>query len=135
MPKRGRRGVGSVGGNAAAPAAASRPPRAGNPSSARLAGHDAELLLGLRALLVVDENDAISVLNDLPPAWRGAAIDVRDAPTRAGLVSFALRWHGERPALLWEVPSGVVVRAGARCRLVDNGAVGRGTPLGAGRAA
>jgi hypothetical protein len=78
---------------------------------ARLAGHDAEMLLGLRALLVVDDIDAISVLNDLPAAWRGAAIDVHDAPTRAGLVSYSLRWHGERPAFLWEVPSGVVVRA------------------------
>jgi hypothetical protein len=77
----------------------------------RVAGHHAELLLGLRALLVVEENGAIRVLNDLPPAWRGAAVDVHDAPTRAGLVSFALRWHGERPALLWEVPSGVVVSA------------------------
>ena len=60
---------------------------------------------------MVEENDAIRVLSDLPPAWRGAAVDVHDAPTRAGLVSFALRWHGERPALLWEVPSGVVVSA------------------------
>ena len=28
---------------------------------------------------------------------------MHDAPTRAfGRVSFAVRWHGDRPALLWE---------------------------------
>jgi hypothetical protein len=36
---------------------------------------------------------------------------VHDAPTRAGLVSFAVRWHGERPAVLWDAPEGVTLRA------------------------
>ena len=27
---------------------------------------------------------------------------MHDAPTRAGRVSYAVRWHGARPALLWE---------------------------------
>jgi hypothetical protein len=27
---------------------------------------------------------------------------VTEAPTHHGRVSYALRWHGERPALLWE---------------------------------
>jgi hypothetical protein len=36
---------------------------------------------------------------------------VHDAPTRAGPVSFAVRWHGERPALLWTAPPGVRLRA------------------------
>ena len=35
------------------------------------------------------------------------------APTPAGDISFALRWHGDRPALLWDVPNGVEVRSTA----------------------
>jgi len=36
-------------------------------------------------------------------AWFGQNVTVERMPTRHGLVSFALRWHGARPALLWEV--------------------------------
>ena len=32
---------------------------------------------------------------------------------KAGLVSYALRWHGARPALLWDVPAGVTIRVPA----------------------
>ncbi|MEO5724073.1 MAG: hypothetical protein ABIQ39_08215 [Ilumatobacteraceae bacterium] len=40
----------------------------------------------------------------LPPAWLGAAVEAYHVPvgTRSK-VSFALRWHGARPAVLWEV--------------------------------
>jgi hypothetical protein len=31
--------------------------------------------------------------------------------TRHGAVSFALRWHGAKPALLWDAPAGVSLRA------------------------
>ena len=37
-----------------------------------------------------------------PPA-PGVDLEVHDAPTRHGRLSFALRWHGEHPALLWEL--------------------------------
>ena len=30
-----------------------------------------------------------------------------DAPTRRGPVSYSVRWHGDRPALLWDAPEGV----------------------------
>jgi hypothetical protein len=36
---------------------------------------------------------------------------VHDAPTRRGPVSYAVRWHGTRPALLWDAPDGVELRA------------------------
>lgn len=40
----------------------------------------------------------------LPSPWLGAPVEVYDAPVGgASKVSFALRWHGERPAVLWEV--------------------------------
>jgi hypothetical protein len=39
----------------------------------------------------------------VPPRWLGVDFEVHGLPTGAGsTVSFALRWHGERPAVLWE---------------------------------
>jgi hypothetical protein len=77
-----------------------------------LAAGGPPLLLALRALLVSVTGDAtVRLLADLPPAWRGQSLDVHDAPTPLGPVSYALRWHGERPALLWDVPTGVMVTA------------------------
>lgn len=39
----------------------------------------------------------------LPQAWRGQHFEVFDVPTGSiGTVSYAVRWHGERPAVLWE---------------------------------
>lgn len=39
----------------------------------------------------------------LPDAWLGAAVEVYDMPVGASSrVSFALRWHAARPAVLWE---------------------------------
>lgn len=38
-----------------------------------------------------------------PDAWLGQGVEVHDLPTRLGLLSYAVRWHGARPALLWEV--------------------------------
>jgi hypothetical protein len=34
--------------------------------------------------------------------WLGQSIDVRGLATAVGSVSFSVRWHGDRPALLWE---------------------------------
>ena len=42
-----------------------------------------------------------------PDSWLGANVEVHDLP--AG--SFAVRWHGERPAVLWDAADGVVLRA------------------------
>ena len=74
----------------------------------------AGLLLRTRAALVRDDRGAIELLDS--PEWRGVDLEVHDAPTRFGRVSFAVRWHGERPAMLWEVHDaipGFVVRAPA----------------------
>jgi hypothetical protein len=72
--------------------------------------HDgpAPLLRAVRELLVREREDrSVRLLAQLPPAWFGESLDVHDAPTRSGAVSYAIRWHGERPALLWESPAGV----------------------------
>jgi hypothetical protein len=72
---------------------------------------DEEILRYARDVLVLDRGAEVDILPGFVPAWVGEPIAVHDAPTRAGLVSFAVRWHGERPALLWDAPPGVVLRA------------------------
>jgi hypothetical protein len=70
-------------------------------------GAGVELLAALRRVLVREHDGGVVLLEDWPPEWRGLAIDVRDAPTRRGPVSFSVRWHGERAALLWDAPAGL----------------------------
>ncbi|WP_419854210.1 hypothetical protein [Candidatus Poriferisodalis sp.] len=38
-----------------------------------------------------------------PATWLGQPVEVHHVPTAIGAVSWAVRWHGERPALLWDV--------------------------------
>ena len=39
----------------------------------------------------------------LPPAWLGESIEAHGVPTGpSSTVSLAVRWHGSRPAALWE---------------------------------
>jgi len=45
----------------------------------------------------------LALCSVLPAEWIGHSIDVREAPTEVGQISFAVRWHGPRPALLWEL--------------------------------
>jgi len=64
----------------------------------------AGILLLLRDLLVTEPAPGHAVLVPvLPQEWRGQPIEVHDAVLSGGvLLSFAVRWHGTRPALLWE---------------------------------
>jgi hypothetical protein len=72
----------------------------------------APLLLAARALLAHETDAAtITLLAEVPPHWRGHGIEVHDAPTRHGPLSYAVRWHGARPALLWDAPPGVTLLA------------------------
>jgi hypothetical protein len=88
------------------------PGRVADVDRARAAADGPALLLALRRLLVHEgEGSAVTVCSELPVAWRGANLEVHDAPTRRGPVSFAVRWHGARPALLWDVPDGTELRA------------------------
>ncbi len=74
------------------------------------AAGDAQFLNVLRSALVEARGTDIELLGAWPPDWRGLPLDVRDAPTKLGPVSYSLRWHGDRAALLWDVPSGASVR-------------------------
>jgi hypothetical protein len=56
----------------------------------------------VRRLLVDDEGEGLTLCSSVPEGWLGQGWELHDAPTRHGRLSFAVRWHGERPALLWE---------------------------------
>ena len=63
-------------------------------------------LAGVEALLgclVAEHADRLVVAPALPGEWMNGAVDVRALVTRHGRLSFSVRWHGSRPALLWEL--------------------------------
>ncbi len=64
----------------------------------------ADFLSFVRTLLVRETGDGgVALCSLLPDGWEGQGLEVHHAPTHAGRLSYALRWHGERPALLWEL--------------------------------
>ncbi|MGO9876225.1 MAG: hypothetical protein ACLPVY_20830 [Acidimicrobiia bacterium] len=64
-------------------------------------------LHALRAVLVRDRRGAVELLPGFASEWLGQPVTVDALPLRAGPLSFAVRWHGARPALLWDAPPGV----------------------------
>ncbi len=75
-------------------------------------GHDAVagamVLDAVRDTLVRETAEGLAFLSVLPTGWYGQGIEVHDAPTAHGPCSYALRWHGQRPALLWDVATRAV---------------------------
>jgi hypothetical protein len=63
----------------------------------------AALLLSLRAHLVREVEGGLALSPVVPDPWLGQGWEVHDLPTACGRLSYAIRWHGERPALLWEL--------------------------------
>jgi hypothetical protein len=55
------------------------------------------------ALAVHVDGTTVRLLPCVPASWLGSPVDVRGVPTPMGRCSFSVRWHGERPALLWEI--------------------------------
>ncbi len=83
-------------------------------------GHDvgaaARLVSLIRAMVVHEVSDGaatggggesaptvLALAAGMVPDFYGQNLEVHDAPTWAGTMSYALRWHGERPAILWEL--------------------------------
>ena len=63
-------------------------------------------LAGIEAVLdclVAEAADHVVMAPALPAAWRGASADALSIVTRHGTLSFSVRWHGSRPALLWDL--------------------------------
>lgn len=107
-------------------AAAHQPDDAATTAAAglRFAGPAAALLARVRTGLVDDAAvtaPTLALFSGFPPAWLGQSVEVHEAPTRFGRLSCALRWHGARPALLWDlqpprgrpVPDGLTLLAPA----------------------
>ena len=63
----------------------------------------AELLTFVRDLLVREVDGGLALSSLVPAGWYGQGWEVHDAPTAYGHISYAVRWHGDRVALLWEV--------------------------------
>ena len=53
-----------------------------------------------------DVTGRLSMLPEVPDSWQGQSIDVRRMVTGLGSLSFSVRWHGDRPAVLWERTGG-----------------------------
>ena len=63
-------------------------------------------LAGIEALLdclVAEGVDHLLMVPAPLEAWRGVSMDVSSLVTRHGVVSFSVRWHGARPAVLWDL--------------------------------
>lgn len=67
----------------------------------------AGLLAIVHQMLVVDRQSPagrlLAVCPTFAPEWRGIGWEAQDMPTSVGRFGFAVRWHGDRPALLWEL--------------------------------
>lgn len=91
--------------------AAERPP-VGTWAAAAAIDDPARLLLAVRRLLVDDPRGpgTVTLCAEHPESWWGQPVEVRQAPVAGGTLSYAVRWHGARPALLWDAPEGTTVR-------------------------
>ena len=79
----------------------------------------AAALLGWRNCLVADSgDDTLVVLPGWRQDWRGRPIEVHRLPTAQGRLSFALRWHGPRPALLWQIEDPIETDGAVAFRLL-----------------
>ncbi len=65
----------------------------------------AQFWLGARRLVIGGDPVHLQLLPQFPTAWMGGEVEVHNAATTHGIVSFAIRWHGARPALLWDLRS------------------------------
>jgi hypothetical protein len=64
-----------------------------------------------RLLVAREQGASVDCLPGFRSTWQGLSIDVDRLPTNHGLLSFAVRWHGSNPALLWESDSPITASA------------------------
>jgi len=68
-------------------------------------------VLGIRRFLVAGNATTMAIAPVVPPSWIGRNWELHELPTPAGHVSVAIRWHGDRPALLWETEGPIELTA------------------------
>jgi hypothetical protein len=73
------------------------------------------LLAWLERRLVAPVARGIDLLAGFLPAWAGQGVETYGAEAGGVTVGFALRWHGPRPALLWDLSAAAPVT----CRSLD----------------
>ena len=61
------------------------------------------VLARVRSLVRACASGGIELLPMFPEAWVGQSLAVYGEHTPFGKLSFAVRWHGSRPAVLWEL--------------------------------
>ena len=54
---------------------------------------------------------SVELAREWPAEWVGASVAAHSDPDVRAEVSFVVRWHGERPALLWECEAAVTLCA------------------------
>ncbi len=57
----------------------------------------------VRSIVVNDSGSSVDLVPGFGEAWLGQPVALLRLPTRGGSLSFAVRWHGARPAVLWEM--------------------------------
>lgn len=60
--------------------------------------------------MLVDNSGALFP-NGLPTIWAGINFEAHHLPIGTNRISFAVRWHGPRPALLWETDGPIALRS------------------------
>ncbi|WP_420450744.1 hypothetical protein [Ilumatobacter sp.] len=87
----------------ATPAASAGALASGDPTSLASLRRSASVGRFVRAVERRLASDGRLLVGGMPSAWLGRDLEVHHVPTGFGSsVSYALRWHGERPAVLWE---------------------------------
>ncbi len=68
-------------------------------------------------LASVGPDGSIDLFRGFDASWRGSSFDVRNVAVPGGRLSAAVRWHGQRAAVLWEVegPNDVTIT----CQSID----------------
>lgn len=74
----------------------------------------------LWSLLSHVDDERVRMLPAVPASWLGQKLEIHGLVTERGTVGFVVRWHGKRPALLWQIdPTASVVAEGVDCAALD----------------
>ncbi len=80
----------------------------------------ARFWLDVRNLMLTEVGPStLELLPNFATAWRGGNVEVHQARSPLGVLDFAVRWHGYRPALLWDFTPHGADPVELRCSALD----------------